>query len=116
MMNTNRTYEHIPKEQFAFVNQGERITDKKFEDKPVGYFRDAWNRFCRNRASIAAAIIILCILLFSIVTPLLVNNYDSTFMDVYYSRKPSRNLFLQRFGIADGGTNRDFSEQGLGLV
>ena len=32
---------HIPAEKFTFVNQGERISDKRFEDKPIGYFKDA---------------------------------------------------------------------------
>ena len=56
-------YTAIPKEKFAFANTGDKIRDQKFEDKPIGYFRDAWNRFCKNKASIIAAIIIICIIL-----------------------------------------------------
>ena len=51
----------IPKEKFEFANKGERLTDQKFDDKPIGYFKDAWRRFCKNKASIVAAIIILII-------------------------------------------------------
>ena len=29
---------HIPKEKFQFVQQDSRIHDKKFDDKPIGYF------------------------------------------------------------------------------
>ena len=41
----------IPPEKFEFVHSGERIADKKFEDKPIGYFKDAWIRFRKNHAS-----------------------------------------------------------------
>lgn len=112
MKNTTE-FTHIPKDMFAFVNHGERISDKKFEDKPIGYFKDAWIRFCKNKASIVAAIIILCILAFAVVAPLAITTHNATFMDTYYSRKPPRNALLSNIGIADGGTNRDFSEQGI---
>ena len=112
-MNKTTNYNHIPKEKFELVNHGERISDKKFEDKPIGYLKDAWLRFRKNKSSIVAAIIILCIVLFSLVTPLAIQNYDSTFMDVFYAKKPPRNSVLSNIGIADGGINRDFSDRGL---
>ena len=112
-MNKTIDYKSIPKEKFELVNTGERISDRVFEDKPIGYFKDAWIRFRKNKGSIVAAIIIVCIVLFSILAPLFVTNYDNTFMDVFYSRKPSRNLFLMQFGIANGSTSRDFEEKGL---
>ena len=59
---------NIPKEKFAFVNAGQKISDQKFEDKPVGYFKDAWIRFRKSKASVIAAIIILCIILYSLLT------------------------------------------------
>ncbi|MBQ7983835.1 MAG: ABC transporter permease, partial [Clostridia bacterium] len=95
------------------VNHGERISDKKFEDKPVGYFKDAWIRFRKNKGSVVAAIIILCIVAFSIFCPLLTTNFDAKFMDVYYSKMPPRNILLSHIGIADGSTSRDFSDKGL---
>ena len=55
---------NIPKEKFTFVNEGERLSDKKFADKPIGYFRDAWIRFRKSKASVVAAIIIVCIVLY----------------------------------------------------
>ena len=113
MMNKNVDYMNIPQEQFEFVNHGERISDKKFEDKPIGYFKDAWIRFRKNKASIVAAIIILLIVLFAFAAPLLTTNFTDTFMDVFYAKKPPRNLTLMNIGIADGGTDRDFSDKGL---
>ena len=106
-------YGHIPQEMFEFANHGERITDKKFDDKPIGYFRDAWIRFCRNKASIIAAIIIVIIVLFAFLTPLLNFRYDATFMDTYYQKMGPRNLTLAQIGVADGSTSRKFTEKGL---
>lgn len=105
-------YMNIPKEKFEFVHSGERITDKKFDDKPIGYFKDAWIRFRKNRASVAATVIIIAIVLFAFLTPLLNTGYSSTFMDAFYAKKAPRNLFLSQFGFCDGGVDRDFSEKG----
>lgn len=95
-------YPNIPKEKFAFVQAGERLTDKKLVDKPVGYFKDALRRFCRNRASIVAAGIIVAIFLFAFLTPLLTTGQDASLMDVNYAKKGPRNKFLSQFGIAEG--------------
>lgn len=103
---------HIPKEKFQFVNTGDHISDVKFEDKPIGYLRDAWNRFCRNKASVVAAIIILCIVLYAFIVPI-VSNMSPTFMDTYYAKKAPRVTFFRQFGILDGGVKRDMTEQGM---
>ena len=104
---------NIPKEKLEFADRGERIYDKKFEDKPIGYFKDAWIRFRKNRASVAASVIILCIVLFSLLTPLLNTRYTARFMDAFYAKKAPRNLLLRQIGLADGGASRSFSEKGL---
>ena len=113
MAQTNMEYQNIPKEKFAFVHEGERITDKKFDDKPIGYFKDAWIRFRKNRASVIAAVIIIMIILFAFLTPLLTRRYDVTFMDVNYAKKAPRVTWLRPLGIADGGVNRNFSDTSL---
>lgn len=112
----NKTFDinNIPEEKFTFVNRDEKLSDTKFVDKPVGYFKDAWIRFCKNKGSIIAAIIIAIILIFAFVTPALFTKYDQTFMDVYYAKKPSRNLWLsEHFGICTGSTTRDFNERAM---
>lgn len=103
----------IPPEKFEFVHSGERIADKKFEDKPIGYFKDAWIRFRKNHASVVATIIIICIVLFAFLTPIFNTRYNARFMDSYYAKKAPRALALRPYGIFDGGTNRTFSEKGL---
>ncbi len=109
----NQYHYDIPKEKFELANTGERITDTKFQDKPVGYFKDAFLRFRKNKASIVAALIILAIILYAFLVPLLNFNYDASFLDAYYAKKGPRNEFLSQFGIADGGIDRTFNERGL---
>ncbi len=104
-MAKNNNYTQIPKEKFTFVNHGERISDTKFQDKPVGAFKDAWIRFRKNKASVVAAIIILIVVAFSFVMPLLVTEHDQTFMVTEYQRKPPRIPWLADLGIADGGVD-----------
>ncbi len=49
----------LPAKSFEFVQLDDHIYDTKFETKPVGYLKDAWNRFKKNKASVVAALIIL---------------------------------------------------------
>lgn len=112
MAEKNTPLKDIPKEKFEFANTENKISDKKFDTKPIGYMKDAWLRFKKNKASVAAAIIILFIVLYAIFAPLLIG-YDATFMDVNYAKKGPRNVTLRQIGIADGGTTRDFSERAL---
>ena len=105
---------NIPKEKFEFANLGDKIYDRKFDDKPIGYFKDAWLRFRKNKASIVAAGIIVIIILFSIFAPLFNTNYDSTFLDPYYAKKGPKNVWLgEKFGIMDAEVSRATSERGL---
>ena len=56
-------YNNIPKEKFRLANQGERLADKRLKTKPVGSLKDAFNRFKKNKSSVAAALIILILFL-----------------------------------------------------
>lgn len=64
-MAENKNNMNIPAEKFAFVNEGERLRDKKFDDKPIGYLKDAWIRFRKSKASVVAAIIIIGIIAYA---------------------------------------------------
>ncbi len=108
----DQNYKKIPPEKFRFVNTGERLTDVKFDDKPIGYFKDAWIRFRKNKASVAAAVIILLIFLFSLCAPLL-TSHENSFMDVVYAKKGPYLQATKGIGLCDGGTNGDYSEAGL---
>lgn len=61
----------IPVEKFNFVNDENRIIDQPLKTKQISYYRDAWNRFKKNRASIIALVIISIIMLFTIFGPIM---------------------------------------------
>ncbi len=113
-MDNNKNISNIPAEKLEFANHGERITDKKFDDKPIGYFKDAWIRFRKNKASVVATGIIIFIVLFSLLMPLFNGNYDSSFMDAYYSKKgPKITWMAENWGIMRGGVDRQGTERNL---
>jgi len=95
---------------FEFVSTENRTEELPLAGRPIGYFRDAWSRFRKNRASIAAGCIILLIVLYALLTPLLITRYDSSFMDVFYAKKPPRLSFFRRLDL---GSSRNLSEKGL---
>ncbi len=100
MMN-NKNYENIPKELFTFAQKGEHIHDKKLETKPIGYFKDAWIRFRKNKSSVVAAVIIIVQLIFALVVPLF-SDYDVTFRNGYYAYLPPKLIALEGTGFWDG--------------
>ena len=63
-------YNNIPAEKFAFATQGNTTHDKKLDTKAVSYARDSFRRFCKNKASVVAAIILGIIILFAIIAPM----------------------------------------------
>ena len=91
----------IAKEQFEFVQQDEKIFDKEFETKPIGYFKDAWMRFIRNRTNVIATTILFTIILMSVFQPL-VTTKNYTRLDPVVAFLPPRIPILENFGIADG--------------
>ncbi len=82
-MSENPMNMNIPADKLKLARRGDKITDKKLETKPVGYFRDAMRRFRKNKSSVVAAIIILCLLLFAFVVPM-ISHYNVDFRDGYY--------------------------------
>lgn len=112
MAENTKLYGDIPKEKFEFAHSGEKLTDQKFDDKPIGYFKDAWIRFRKNRASVIAAVIIVLVVLYAFLAPLLLS-HESTFMVAFYAKKPPRIAALRDIGICDGGMDRSFTEKSL---
>lgn len=115
----NKDYQ-LTKQDFEFVNLNEKIHDAKFETKPVGYMKDAWLRFKKNKASVVAALIILLIILYGIIFPW-VSPYKLSDQRVAYSYMRPKNLALSELGIWDGtfekrGTMVSYAETaGIGL-
>ena len=104
MMNNNN-FEHIPQEQFRFVQMDERIHDKKLETKSRSFFQDAMLRFSKNKSSVIAAWILLFLVLFALVSPLL-SPYDLNDRDKLFINFPSYvpAIAEQGWGIMDGST------------
>ncbi len=79
-------YADIPKEKFEFYKREEEIRDKRLETKPVGYFKDAMMRFCRNKSSVIAACVLVCLVLFAVFVPI--------FCQTTYSSSPTDTNYL----------------------
>lgn len=83
-MSYKEEFEHIPKEEFAFVQMDEQIHDKELETKPIGFLQDAIIRFSHNKGAVVCLIIILIMVLFAIFTPFL-SDYEISEKDGYYA-------------------------------
>ena len=60
----------IPADKFRFVGENVQLHDQKMDTKQISYFRDAFNRFCKNKSSVTAAIIIFMLVLYAIFVPM----------------------------------------------
>jgi len=93
--------ENIDKSQFEFVQAEQKIYDKKFETKPIGYFKDAMIRFVRNKGNVFASLILFTLIILSIFVPIL-STKNAEVLEERLSYLPPRIPFLENFGIADG--------------
>lgn len=100
---------HIPAEKFRFCQMDEALADKKLDTKPIGYFRDAWIRFRKNKASVVAFAIIIVLVLFAIVGPYL-TPYSVTYNDVYMLQKLPKCGLFSWSGWWDGCSVTELSE------
>ncbi|MDR0963284.1 MAG: ABC transporter permease [Clostridium sp.] len=91
----------LPEGSFHFVQRDEKIFDRKFDTKPIGYFRDAFNRFSKNKGSVVAAAIIILLLIFAITVPFF-SKYTLKDIDVNYSYTLPRSEFFSQFGFWNG--------------
>ena len=101
----------ISAEKFVFHSTDGNLHDHKLETKPVGYFRDALNRFARNKASILAFVIIVILVLFAILGPIL-TPYSVAYADGYYRFAMPKNQMFYDMGIHfwDGGTEKEVNK------
>ena len=102
----------IPKEKFEFVTRTEQIHDQKLETKPIGYFKDAWIRFRKNKSSVVAFGIIVFLVLFAIFGPIF-SNYTLTDRDGFYAAARPKSQFFSQFGFWDGTKWRTDTKAGL---
>jgi oligopeptide transport system permease protein len=65
----------LNKDLFVIIEDNQKIKDEVFQTKPIGYYKDAWIRFKKNRASLVALIILVILIIMSVIGPNLVS-YD----------------------------------------
>lgn len=96
---------NLDKNKFVFIKRDEIITDVALETVEIGYYKDAWNRFKKNKASFVAFIIISVLMFFVIVGPYM-KVYDLPTRSLADSTKlgnlPPKIPVLEKLGIFDG--------------
>lgn len=105
-------FPEIAPEKFRFVQADAKLHDVKFENKPVGYLKDAFRRFCKNRSSVVAAIIIAVMLVFSFIAPWISSYGMSEAYGMYAKCRPV-NHTLGFDGFWDGGYERTLNDRYL---
>ena len=109
----------IPAEKFRFVGADERRCDRTLQTKQVSYFRDAFSRFRKNKSSVVAGIIILCLVLYAIFVPIFCQTpysralTDTTYLK--YTKLTPRNRLCVKWGLDfwDGCAVRQLGEGNL---
>ncbi len=102
------TYEHIPAEKFAFVQEDKKLRDKALETKARGFFADAMIRFRKNKSSVIASYILLFLVLYAIFVPMF-SQYKITDTDSMYVNFPAfvPSVADKGWGILDGARVMD---------
>ena len=99
-------YTNIPKEKFRFADPGRKTGDKKLDTKQMSYAKDVFRRFCKNKSSVVAAIIILVLVLFSIIVPMIAKTeYSESLTDIknmQYVKLLPKNKLFEGTGFWDG--------------
>lgn len=107
-----KVQQDISPEEFQFVQRDEKIFDKKFDTKPIGYFRDAMTRFGKNKANVIATIILFTLIFMSIFVPVLTQK-NFTRQEPRLRTLPPRIPILEHFGILDG--HRSYENRSVNL-
>ena len=103
---------NIPAEKFEFAQAGKDLHDEKFKTKPIGYFQDAWIRFKKNKASIAATAIIILVALYAIIVPFIAN-YELSDRDGIYTKSRPYVPALSFMSVFDGGYDQKVNDKFL---
>jgi len=93
----------VSPEKLVFAQLDLKLYDKKPETRAIGYFKDAWLRFKKNKSAVVAFGLIVMLLLFSVIVPF-ITPYDVMFRDGYYKTVlPKRGLNVS-YGFWDGAS------------
>jgi len=75
--------------------------DEALRTKPIGFYRDAFTRLCKNRVTVASFWVIAAIIALALIVPNL-TGYTYTAQDVSRKNLPPKIQGLEKLGIADG--------------
>ena len=89
----DNNFNNIPAEKFRFATRNDLYHDSKFETKPVSYFQGAFQRFCKNKGAVVAAVVISILVLFAIIAPFFTPFQPAYYDMVYGHVTPKSNLF-----------------------
>ena len=109
-MNCNQDYEPVDQSDFEFVQMNEQLHDKELDTKPVGFLKDALLRFCRNGGSVVCFFILLCMVIFAVVTPF-VSSYQVSEKDGYYAYALPKLSTRFDLGFWNGCSNKQVNQQ-----
>ncbi len=94
--------EGLVPEDFAFAHDaGDRLLDANIEGEALGFFKDAFYRFRRNKAS-AVSFWIICVIAFMASFGPNMNKYTYRQQNPDRTNMPPRVEWLAKFGILDG--------------
>ncbi len=102
---TNQNIPNIPSEKFKLVGSQNALHDKKFETKARSYMADAFSRFCRNKGSVVAAIVIIILVLFAIIVPFF-TPYTVAYEDVDFANALPKCHLFENTDFWDGCENK----------
>src|SRR5690554_7787796 len=95
----------LEKENFVFVNDEIVIKDESLKNESIGYYKDAWLRFKKNKASVVAMYIIAVILLLTLIGPYF-RQYklpeEDAGLALYFQYLPARVPGVENLGFLDG--------------
>lgn len=91
---------NLPDSGFVLVADSQ-FSDGALPTTPIGFFKDAFIRFTKNKVSVFSFWMIMTIIVLSLIAPSF-NSYTYIKQHVELRNMPPRIPVLERFGIADG--------------
>jgi oligopeptide transport system permease protein len=111
---------NIPLEKLRFADPNRKTGDKKFDTKAMSYAKDVFKRFCKNKSSVVAAIIIFLLVLFSILVPIFCETtYSQSLTDTTYQKYKHLLPKIEAFegtGFWDGTKTDDVNENRYNML
>lgn len=108
-----REINEIPAEKFRFVTH--KAQEEALPGKHIGYFREAFGRFRKNKSSVVALIIILCLVAYAALVPMFCQtSYSAALTDttyLQYTKLKPRNRLFANLGFWDGCSVKTLGER-----